>query len=106
MKKRKGQVMMQVLVMCAVIISVCVAITRQALQSRALQRKTVLKEEAFGNLEGVNARISACLSDSGYPVAHSCSPNASQRLCAPAGGTALVFSGDWPECRIKITIGN
>lgn len=105
MKNRKGQVLMQVLVMCAVLVSVCVVMAKYALQSRTLQRKTVQREEALGNLEGVNAKLWACLADNGYPAAGTCGTPVSAGACTPAGAT-LAFSGTWPECRVKITVEN
>lgn len=103
MKTRKAQVLLHVLVMSVVLLSVCMAITRQVLQAKILQRKTVAKEEAFSELEGVNAMIWHCLNDSGYPQAGSCSPTAGQRACAP-GGASLRFGGVYPNCRVKLDI--
>lgn len=103
MKNRSGQVLVHVLVMGAMFLAICSAITTQVLQRRTLQKKTAVREEAYGTLEGVSARAWGCLLDAGYPVAGSCRPSGAQEACVP-GGFAAEFVGDYPECRIRLTL--
>lgn len=103
MKSSRGQILLQVLVMSAVFLSICMAISQLLLQEKTQLKKSVRKEEAVAALEGFNARIWGCLADAGYPPPGTCRPAASQQSCSP-DGAGLVFSGTYPDCRILITV--
>lgn len=94
---------MQVLVMSAVFFSICLTLSKQLISVRSLQKKVHKKEEVFSELEGINARVYACLNDKGFPQAGSCSAGPAVTTCIMDGVTG-EFGGTYPECHVKISV--
>ena len=61
------------------------------------------KEEAFGELEGINAKIWGCLNDANYPSPGTCTPTAQQKLCV-RDNIRVEFRGSHPDCNLMISI--
>ena len=103
MKTKKGMVLLQVLVMTAVFMLICVMMVKQSLQSKMLKKKAATGEEASGEMEALTAKVWACLNDAGYPPAGDCGPTGQQQACVPSG-TDVDFTGSYPACRIRVSV--
>lgn len=102
MKKRQGQILIQVLIMTSVIITVCLSIVTRGIHTKHMRERYINKESGAAEVDGALAKAWGCLKGSGYPGV-TCAATLAQQSCVPAGVTA-VFSGTPPWCTVSLSI--
>lgn len=98
---RRGAALLQVLVMAAMLVAIAVAVMKWQLQRHQLSSKASAQSRLKIDVDGAKSAMNSCLAAAGYPSG-SCQPNAAQAACVPAGVT-VSFSGNPPDCGVKIT---
>lgn len=103
MTRRSGQILIQVLVFSALLISICMSLVSSSIHVKTMRQKFIKSEDASAELDGATARVWGCLADEGYPPQDSCRPKAVQLACVPEGMKA-DFSGSAPDCRVALSV--
>ncbi len=102
MVRRRGVALLQVLVLSLVLLIIATFVIRWQLQRYQLAANDLRGSQLKGDAEVLRNSINSCLVAAGYP-AGSCTPNAAQSACVPAGA-AVVFGGNPPSCSMRISV--
>jgi len=103
MSKKKGMVLLYVMIISFILFMICSMLMKWRMQMSLIRSKAVTSAGGLSELEKARAGMWGCLNDKGYPPAGSCSATAAQQQCVPAAVTA-EFGGTTPNCLITLKL--